>query len=411
MTEMIPDINIDTDATNDALLEEIKEYLDDVSLWHPILRSPSIFFVPNPQYRVLVSNAYTGLAYNVMLTLHVWDMPVYEVECRRVSYNREVVYIPVSERRVVDLRERIGEGKQDTFSNPGAIVYQSLLESSFRYQLAMLMNNLHTGSKDLRSFILDESPYTLIFKDEIERAEFEKKLETFNTPYSSNKEMRRVLDDLRHPIEDLSIDADLDVESDLHNGLVLEDNLSLEELVDLGDVEIEEMEVWDDNSRGSEAQLTHSLNAEQADEESSPTLSENWSENSSENMHDKEQNKSETVKKEAKKAENVSKSLSSSQTQSTNNHKKVFEGLLPDDGTNSSPQTSSLSQPIINKPKKTFEGLLNPAGVDSFAKKAGEKRDDNLRKVISRSSKKNAISRSQEDLTDSAKEREKGEKE
>ena len=181
ITEKIPDmnvgvnvsVNVDTDISNDALLEEIKEYLDDVSLWHPILRSPSIFFVPNPQYRVLVSNAYTGLAYNVMLTLHVWDMPVYEVECRRVSYNREVVYIPVSERRVVDLRERIGEGKQDTFSNPGAIVYQSLLESSFRYQLAMLMNNLHTGSKDLRSFILDESPYTLIFKDEIERAEFE----------------------------------------------------------------------------------------------------------------------------------------------------------------------------------------------------------------------------------------------
>lgn len=380
ITEKIPDINIDTDATNDALLEEIKEYLNDVSLWHPILRSPSIFFVPNPQYRVLVSNAYTGLAYNVMLTLHVWDMPVYEVECRRVSYNREVVYIPVSERRVVDLRERIGEGKQDTFSNPGAIVYQSLLESSFRYQLAMLMNNLHTGSKDLSSFILDESPYTLIFKDEIERAEFEKKLETFNTPYPSNKEMRRVLDDLRHPIEDLSIDTDLDVETDLHDGLVLEDNLSLEELVDLGDVEIEEMEVGEDNSRGNKAQLTHSLNAEQADEESSPTLSENWSENSSENMHDKEQNKSETVKKEAKKAGNVNHSLNS-------------------------------LQPVISKPKKTFEGLLNPTGVDSFAKKAGEKRDDNLRKVISRSSKKNAISRPQEDLTNSVKEREKGGKE
>lgn len=278
ITEIIPDmnvgvnvsVNVDTDISNDALLEEIKEYMDDVNLWHPILRSPSIFFVPNPQYRVLVSNAYTGLAYNVMLTLHVWDMPVYEVECRRVSYNREVVYIPVSERRVVDLRERIGEGKQDTFSNPGAIVYQSLLESSFRYQLAMLMNNLHTGSKDLSSFILDESPYTLIFKDEIERAEFEKKLETFNTPYPSNKEMRRVLDDLRHPIDDLSIDTDLDAETDLHYGLVLEDNLSLEELVDLGDVEIEEMEVGENNSRGSEAQLTPISDIKQTNTKTEP---------------------------------------------------------------------------------------------------------------------------------------------
>lgn len=278
ITEIIPDmnvgvnvsVNVDTDISNDALLEEIKEYMDDVNLWHPILRSPSIFFVPNPQYRVLVSNAYTGLAYNVMLTLHVWDMPVYEVECRRVSYNREVVYIPVSERRVVDLRERIGEGKQDTFSNPGAIVYQSLLESSFRYQLAMLMNNLHTGSKDLSSFILDESPYTLIFKDEIERAEFEKKLETFNTPYPSNKEMRRVLDDLRHPIDDLSIDTDLDAETDLHYGLVLEDNLSLEELVDLGDVKIEEMEVGDDNSRGNKAQLTPISDIKQTNTKTEP---------------------------------------------------------------------------------------------------------------------------------------------
>ena len=66
MTEKIPDmtisninvsVNVDTDISNDALLEEIKEYMDDVNLWHPILRSPSIFFVPNPQYRVLVSNA------------------------------------------------------------------------------------------------------------------------------------------------------------------------------------------------------------------------------------------------------------------------------------------------------------------------------------------------------------------
>ena len=306
MTEMIPDmtipnINIDTDATNDALLEEIKEYMDDVNLWHPILRSPSIFFVPNPQYRVLVSNAYTGLAYNVMLTLHVWDMPVYEVECRRVSYNREVVYIPVSERRVVDLRERIGEGKQDTFSNPGAIVYQSLLESSFRYQLAMLMNNLHTGSKDLRSFILDESPYTLIFKDEIERAEFEKKLETFNTPYPSNKEMRRVLDDLRHPIDDLSIDTDLDVESDLHKGLVLEDNLSLEELVDLGDVEIEKMEVGENNSSDNKAQLTRISDVKQSNTKAQP----------------KKEKTEEKVEKKAE--ENVVKKESK---------KKSFEGLL-----------------------------------------------------------------------------------
>ena len=397
ITEIIPDmnvgvnvsVNVDTDISNDALLEEIKEYLDDVSLWHPILRSPSIFFVPNPQYRVLVSNAYTGLAYNVMLTLHVLDMPVYEVECRRVSYNREVVYIPVSERRVVDLRERIGEGKQDTFSNPGAIVYQSLLESSFRYQLAMLMNNLHTGSKDLRSFILDESPYTLIFKDEIERAEFEKKLETFNTPYPSNKEMRRVLEELRHPIEDLSIDTDLDVESDLHKGLVLEDNLSLEELVDLGDVEIEEMEVGENNSRDNKAQLTRSLNVEQTDEESSPPLSEN----SFENINCEEQDDCETVKKEAKKK--VEKKESNC----------------------SSSQTSSLSQfQSTNKPKKVFEGLLNPAGVDSFAKKVGEKRDsevgvDTLRKTISRSSKKNTTNHSQEESTDSVKGREKGGKE
>ena len=307
MTEMIPDINIDTDATNDALLEEIKEYMDDVNLWHPILRSPSIFFVPNPQYRVLVSNAYTGLAYNVMLTLHVWDMPVYEVECRRVSYNREVVYIPVSERRVVDLRERIGEGKQDTFSNSGAIVYQSLLESSFRYQLAMLMNNLHTGSKDLRSFILDESPYTLIFKDEIERAEFEKKLETFNTPYPSNKEMRRVLDDLRHPIDDLSIDTDLDVESDLHKGLVLEDNLSLEELVDLGDVEIEEMEVGENNSRGNKAQLTPISDIEQTNKKAQPKK---------EKVDEKIEGKAEenSVQKET--------------SERSNKKKKSFEGLL-----------------------------------------------------------------------------------
>ena len=307
MTEMIPDINIDTDATNDALLEEIKEYMDDVNLWHPILRSPSIFFVPNPQYRVLVSNAYTGLADNVMLTLHVWDMPVYEVECRRVSYNREVVYIPVSERRVVDLRERIGEGKQDTFSNSGAIVYQSLLESSFRYQLAMLMNNLHTGSKDLRSFILDESPYTLIFKDEIERAEFEKKLETFNTPYPSNKEMRRVLDDLRHPIDDLSIDTDLDVESDLHKGLVLEDNLSLEELVDLGDVEIEEMEVGENNSRGNKAQLTPISDIEQTNKKAQPKK---------EKVDEKIEGKAEenSVQKET--------------SERSNKKKKSFEGLL-----------------------------------------------------------------------------------
>lgn len=425
ITEKIPDmnvgVNVDTDISNDALLEEIKEYMDDVNLWHPILRSPSIFFVPNPQYRVLVSNAYTGLAYNVMLTLHVWDMPVYEVECRRVSYNREVVYIPVSERRVVDLRERIGEGKQDTFSNPGAIVYQSLLESSFRYQLAMLMNNLHTGSKDLSSFILDESPYTLIFKDEIERAEFEKKLETFNTPYPSNKEMRRVLDDLRHPIEDLSIDTDLDVETDLHDGLVLEDNLSLEELVDLGDVEIEEMEVGEDNSRDNKAQLTRSLNVEQADEESSPPLSENWSE-IFENINCEEQDDCETVKKEAKKkVEKKESNCSSSQTsslsqfQSTNKPKKVFEGLLPA-GNNNDSQTNQLSKAFVSKQKKEFEGLLNPAGVDSFAKKVGEKRDsevgvDTLRKTISRSSKKNTTNHSQEESTDSVKGREKGGKE
>ena len=311
MTEMIPDtnvsVNVDTDISNDALLEEIKEYLDDVGLWHPILRSPSIFFVPNPQYRVLVSNAYTGLAYNVMLTLHVWDMPVYEVECRRVSYNREVVYIPVSERRVVDLRERIGEGKQDTFSNLGAIVYQSLLESSFRYQLAMLMNNLHTGSKDLSSFILDESPYTLIFKDEIERAEFEKKLETFNTPYPSNKEMRRVLEELRHPIEDLSIDTDLDVETDLHDGLVLEDNLSLEELVDLGDVEIEEMEVGENNSRDNKAQLTPISDIEQTNTKASP----------------KKEKTEEKI--EGKAEENVVKKETSERS---NKKKKSFEGLL-----------------------------------------------------------------------------------
>lgn len=314
-TEKIPDmnvggnvsVNVDTDISNDALLEEIKEYLDDVSLWHPILRSPSIFFVPNPQYRVLVSNAYTGLAYNVMLTLHVWDMPVYEVECRRVSYNREVVYIPVSERRVVDLRERIGEGKQDTFSNPGAIVYQSLLESSFRYQLAMLMNNLHTGSKDLRSFILDESPYTLIFKDEIERAEFEKKLETFNTPYPSNKEMRRVLDDLRHPIDDLSIDTDLDVETDLHDGLVLEDNLSLEELVDLGDVKIEEMEVGENNSRDNRAQLTRISDVKQSNTKAQP----------------KKEKAEENVEKKAE--ENTAQKETSERS---NKKKKSFEGLL-----------------------------------------------------------------------------------
>ena len=319
MTEKIPDmnvgvnvcVNVDTDISNDALLEEIKEYLDDVSLWHPILRSPSIFFVPNPQYRVLVSNAYTGLAYNVMLTLHVWDMPVYEIECRRVSYNREVVYIPVSERRVVDLRERIGEGKQDTFSNPGAIVYQSLLESSFRYQLAMLMNNLHTGSKDLSSFILDESPYTLIFKDEIERAEFEKKLESFNTPYPSNKEMRRVLDDLRHPIEDLSIDTDLDVETDLHDGLVLEDNLSLEELVDLGDVEIEEMEVGEDYSCDNKVQLTPISDIEQTHTKAQPKK---------EKVDEKVEEKTET---------NVVKKASK---------KKAFEGLLNPGDTSKRPK-------------------------------------------------------------------------
>ena len=316
MTDTIPDmtisninvsVNVDTDISNDALLEEIKEYMDDLNLWHPILRSPSIFFVPNPQYRVLVSNAYTGLAYNVMLTLHVWDMPVYEVECRRVSYNREVVYIPVSERRVVDLRERIGEDKQDTFSNPGAIVYQSLLESSFRYQLAMLMNNLHTGSKDLRSFILDESPYTLIFKDEIERAEFEKKLETFNTPYPSNKEMRRVLEELRHPIEDLSIDTDLDVESDLHKGLVLEDNLSLEELVDLGDVEIEEMEVGENNSRDNKAQLTRISDVKQSNTKAQP----------------KKEKAEEKVEKKAE--ENTAQKETSERS---NKKKKAFEGLL-----------------------------------------------------------------------------------
>lgn len=400
MTEKIPDmnvgvnvcVNVDTDISNDALLEEIKEYLDDVSLWHPILRSPSIFFVPNPQYRVLVSNAYTGLAYNVMLTLHVWDMPVYEIECRRVSYNREVVYIPVSERRVVDLRERIGEGKQDTFSNPGAIVYQSLLESSFRYQLAMLMNNLHTGSKDLSSFILDESPYTLIFNDEIERAEFEKKLETFNTPYPSNKEMRRVLEELRHPIEDLSIDTDLDVETDLHDGLVLEDNLSLEELVDLGDVEIEEMEVGENNSCDNKVQLTRPLNVKQADEESSPPLSEN----SFENIHNKEQDENKTVERETKKTCNVSES------------KIIVKKKGLDDR---NPQTFSLSQPVTSKPKKIFEGLLNPAGVDSFAKNVGEKKDDTLKKTISRSSRKNTTSYSQEEHTDSIKGREKGEKE
>lgn len=325
ITEIIPDmnvgvnvsVNVDTDISNDALLEEIKEYLDDVSLWHPILRSPSIFFVPNPQYRVLVSNAYTGLAYNVMLTLHVLDMPVYEVECRRVSYNREVVYIPVSERRVVDLRERIGEGKQDTFSNPGAIVYQSLLESSFRYQLAMLMNNLHTGSKDLRSFILDESPYTLIFKDEIERAEFEKKLETFNTPYPSNKEMRRVLEELRHPIEDLSIDTDLDVESDLHKGLVLEDNLSLEELVDLGDVEIEEMEVGENNSRDNKAQLTRISDVKQSNTKAQP----------------KKEKAEEKVEKKAE--ENTAQKETSERS---NKKKKSFEGLLNPGDTSKHPK-------------------------------------------------------------------------
>ena len=318
-TEKIPDmnvgvnvsVNVDTDISNDALLEEIKEYLDDVSLWHPILRSPSIFFVPNPQYRVLVSNAYTGLAYNVMLTLHVWDMPVYEVECRRVSYNREVVYIPVSERRVVDLRERIGEGKQDIFSTPDAIVYQSLLESSFRYQLAMLMNNLHTGSKDLSSFILDESPYTLIFKDEIERAKFEKKLETFNTPYPSNKEMRRVLEELRHPIEDLSIDTDLDVETDLHDGLVLEDNLSLEELVDLGDVKIGEMEVGENNSRGNKAQLTRISDIEQTNTKAGPKK---------EKVEEKVEEKTEA---------NVAKKAPK---------KKAFEGLLNPGDTNKRPK-------------------------------------------------------------------------
>ena len=321
MTEKIPDmnvgVNVDTDISNDALLEEIKEYLDDVSLWHPILRSPSIFFVPNPQYRVLVSNAYTGLAYNVMLTLHVWDMPVYEVECRRVSYNREVVYIPVSERRVVDLRERIGEGKQDTFSNPGAIVYQSLLESSFRYQLAMLMNNLHTGSKDLSSFILDESPYTLIFNDEIERAEFEKKLETFNTPYPSNKEMRRVLEELRHPIEDLSIDTDLDVETDLHDGLVLEDNLSLEELVDLGDVEIEEMEVGENNSRDNKAQLTRISDVKQSNTKAQP----------------KKEKAEEKVEKKAE--ENTAQKETSERS---NKKKKSFEGLLNPGDTSKRPK-------------------------------------------------------------------------
>lgn len=325
ITEKIPDmnvcvnvcVNVDTDISNDALLEEIKEYLDDVSLWHPILRSPSIFFVPNPQYRVLVSNAYTGLAYNVMLTLHVWDMPVYEVECRRVSYNREVVYIPVSERRVIDLRERIGEGKQDTFSNPGAIVYQSLLESSFRYQLAMLMNNLHTGSKDLSSFILDESPYTLIFNDEIERAEFEKKLETFNTPYPSNKEMRRVLEELRHPIEDLSIDTDLDVETDLHDGLVLEDNLSLEELVDLGDVEIEEMEVGENNSRDNKAQLTRISDVKQSNTKVQP----------------KKEKAEEKVEKKAE--ENTAQKETSERS---NKKKKSFEGLLNPGDTSKRPK-------------------------------------------------------------------------
>lgn len=341
-TEKIPDmnvgvnvsVNVDTDISNDALLEEIKEYLNDVSLWHTILRSPSIFFVPNPQYRVLVSNAYTGLAYNVMLTLHVWDMPVYEVECRRVSYNREVVYIPVSERRVVDLRERIGEGKQDIFSNPDAIVYQSLLESSFRYQLAMLMNNLHTGSKDLSSFILDESPYTLIFKDEIERAKFEKKLETFNTPYPSNKELRRVLEELRHPIEDLSIDTDLDVETDLHNGLVLEDNLSLEELVDLGDVKIEDMEVGENNSRGNKAQLTCISDIEQSNTKASP----------------KKEKADEKVEKKAE--ENT---VQKETSERPNKKKKSFEGLLnPCDTT--------------KRPKQLFkdrENMGEEVGVDN----------------------------------------------
>lgn len=72
---------------------------------------------------------------------------------------------------------------------------------------------------------------------------------------------------------------------------------------------------------------------------------------------------------------------------------------------------TSYRRPLLVNKKKEFEGLLNPAGVDSFAKKAEEKRDDNLRKAISHSSKKNAISRSQEDLTDSVKEKEKGGKE
>ena len=176
----------------------------------------------------------------------------------------------------------------------------------------MLMNNLHTGSKDLRSFILDESPYTLIFKDEIERAEFEKKLETFNTPYPSNKEMRRVLDDLRHPIEDLSIDTDLDVESDLHKGLVLEDNLSLEELVDLGDVKIEEMEVGENNSSDNKAQLTRISDIEQTNTKASPK-------------------KEKTEKKIEEKTEaNVAKKASK---------KKAFEGLLNPGDTTKRPKS------------------------------------------------------------------------
>ena len=62
----------------------------------------------------------------------------------------------------------------------------------------------------------------------------------------------------------------MDVETDLHDGLVLEDNLSLEELVDLGDVKIGEMEVGENNSRGNKAQLTRISDIEQTNTKAGP---------------------------------------------------------------------------------------------------------------------------------------------
>ena len=116
-----------------------------------------------------------------------------------------------------------------------------------------------------------------------------------------------MLEELRHPIEDLSIDTDLDVESDLHKGLVLEDNLSLEELVDLGDVEIEEMEVGENNSSDNKAQLTRISDIKQSNTKTQP----------------KKEKVDEKI--EGKAEENTAQKETSERS---NKKKKSFEGLL-----------------------------------------------------------------------------------